>query len=384
MTITKRKKKNGTYSYRIKVSLGYDHNGKQIIKSTTYVPSKELTAKQAEREAYKYGIIFEEKCERDKTFTNKVRFRTLADEWLNLMDTTKKLKPSTLTRFKGLRDRTYQALGDIFVQDISYKIIQDFIVSLADDNVNLITGKGLSQKTQKHHITFISDVLKYAMKCNLISFNPCKDISTIKTNSKTVEPYSLNEVKTILSRINEKAPTKYKVFFYLLACSGARRAEILGLEFGDINYDTGIVDICRTSNYQTGEGVYTGSPKTESSERLLYFPESVINLVRQLEYEQRRFDSERLFVSKNGKPMHPNTPYTWLQRFCEREKLPFKGLHAFRHFFATQAIYNGINVNEVSAMLGHSQTSTTINIYAHAIEKVNKEAFCSVTKSIQI
>lgn len=382
MTITKRKNKSGSYSYRIKVSLGYDHNGKQIVKSTTYVPPKGMPAKQAEREANKFGIIFEEKCERDRSFTDKIRFRVLADEWITLMEHTKELKPSTLTRLKGLRERTYQFLGDVYVCEISYKMIQDFVISLTNDNVNQRTGKGLSQKTQKHYISFVSDVFRYALKCNLISFNPCKDISTIKTEIKIVQPYTLDEVRDILKRIDEKAPIKYKVFFNLLPYTGARRGEILGLEFGDIDFNTGVVDICRTSNYQPNEGIYTSSTKTIASERCLYFPPELLDMIKTLKYVQRTFKTDRLFISSKGKPMHPNTPYTWLQRFCERERLPFKGLHAFRHFFATQAFYNGVNIKDVSAMLGHAQTSTTMDIYAHAIEKVNKNAFKSVADAI--
>ena len=72
--------------------------------------------------------------------------------------------------------------------------------------------------------------------------------------------------------------------------------------------------------------------------------------------------------------MHPNTPYTWLQRFCEAEGLQFKGLHSFRHSMATQAITNGVDIKTVSAILGHSQTSTTLNIYTHAVQQTNVKA----------
>lgn len=72
--------------------------------------------------------------------------------------------------------------------------------------------------------------------------------------------------------------------------------------------------------------------------------------------------------------MHPNTPYTFLQRLCETEGIPFKGIHSFRHFVATQAINSGIDIKSVSAMLGHSKTSTTLNIYTHAIENSNSTA----------
>ena len=61
----------------------------------------------------------------------------------------------------------------------------------------------------------------------------------------------------------------------------------------------------------------------------------------------------------------------------------YKGLHSFRHLVATQAITDGIDVKTVSAILGHSQTSTTLNIYAHAVQQTNKEALTSIANLLE-
>lgn len=391
MTITKRKNKNGDYSFRIKVSLGYDSNGKQIVKSMTYSPEKGTPFKQAEREAYKQGIIFEEKCEREQNSRRRVKFRVLAEEWFELMELTKKIKTSTLVSMKSLKERTYQALGDFYVDDISYKLIQDFILELSKPGANSRTGNGLSQKTQKQYVTFISDVLRYALKCDLIPYNPCKDISTVKTVKRYIEPYSIDEAKEILRTIDEKAPLSHKLFFYILSFSGVRRGEALGLEFKDVDMETGTVYIRRTSNYRNGVGIYTDTPKTESSKRTLYFQPFLIEMIKELQAENKRkkqlygknwHETDRLFIMDDGNPIHPNSPYTWLERFCKREGLSFRGLQSFRHFVATQAYASGTNLKEISSMLGHSQTSTTLNIYTHALEKVNKTAFNAVANAI--
>lgn len=88
--------------------------------------------------------------------------------------------------------------------------------------------------------------------------------------------------------------------------------------------------------------------------------------------------SDRVFVGEFGLPIHPNTPYTWLKRYCKRNNLPFKGIHSFRHTFATQAIVNGVDVSTVSNILGHSQTSTTLNIYTHSVQAVNDKAMKNI------
>lgn len=382
-TITPRKSKDGKTSFLIRVSMGYDSSNKQIVRTMTYKPASGMTSKQAEKEAQKQALKFEDKCRAADLCGDRIRFRCLADEWISLVETTKELKPSTIVRIKTLKERTYDAIGDVYVDKLTYRQIQGFILSLSKDGVNQKTGKGLSQKSQKQYLTFISDVLKYGKKCRFISENPCIGISTVKSVQEEKDIYSIDELRALLNAIERKASTNYKVFFYLLAYCGLRRGEALGIEYRDIDFQTGLLSISRTSNYQKENGVYTDSPKTKSSYRQLILQPKLLSLIRELETEQNEqamicgdqwHDTGRLFVTWCGKPMHPNTPYTWLQRFCEAEGLQFKGLHSFRHSMATQAITNGVDIKTVSAILGHSQTSTTLNIYTHAVQQTNVKA----------
>lgn len=382
-TIQKRKNKSGELSFLIRVSLGYDNQNRQLIKSMTYKPEKELTERQAIKEANRQAVLFEDKCQVYSLSNRRVKFQTLAEEWLLLVEQTQEMKPATIVRLKGMQERTYEAIGNIYIDKLTYRQIQSFILSLAKDGVNQRTGKGLSQKTQKHYLTFISDVMRYALKCGLTSSNPCRDITTVKTEVKEKDIYSLEEMKCLLSRINNKASTDYQVFFNLLAYCGLRRGEALGIEYKDIDFDTGMLSIVRTSNYNRDKGVYTSTPKTKSSIRYLYLQPHILQLIEQLKEEQKIqaekigdlwVENDRLFVTWCGKPMHPNTPYTWLERFCKCEEIPFKGLHSFRHTVATQTITNGVDIKTVSSFLGHSQTSTTLNIYAHAVQKSSVKA----------
>ncbi|MBR2040105.1 MAG: tyrosine-type recombinase/integrase [Clostridia bacterium] len=72
--------------------------------------------------------------------------------------------------------------------------------------------------------------------------------------------------------------------------------------------------------------------------------------------------------------MHPNTPYTYLQKLLKKYNLPKVSLHSFRHTNATIMINSGTDIRTVSGRLGHSQTSTTLNIYAHLIQKADRAA----------
>ena len=264
-------------TYRIRVSAGYDDNFTQIMKSMTYKPKPGMSQRQIKAEVNRQAVLFEEQVRQEQAEKKKrielgleddfslsakrVKFKPLAEEWIELMETTHEMKPATIIRIKTMRERTYNAIGEVYVDVLNYRHIQKFITSLAQDGVNQHTGGGLSQKTQKHYVTFISDVLSYARTCGLITDNPCVKVKTVKTGDKEKEIYSLDELKTLLNLINEKADLQHRVMFNLLAYCGMRRGELMGVEFKDIDFENNTLEIVRTSNYQNGStGIYTSTP----------------------------------------------------------------------------------------------------------------------------
>ena len=398
---TKRISRTGEISYLLRVNLGFA-NGEQIIKAKTWKPDRKMTPKQMESEVVRQLVLFEEQAKQEyqeqlkheaelqQQRTNKaeydkqhITFKDLADKWLALQISCNELKPSSITKLKGCRERTYNAIGDILVSQLDFLTIQDFISSLAKKGVNRKTGKGLGLKSQKSYLNFISDVMKFAKKCKLVTDIPCSGITFTQSDTKEKKVYSLNEAKQLLQAINEKAPTQYKLLYTLLAYCGMRKGEALGLEYKDIDFDKSILSINRTSNYHEGYGVYTDTPKTKNSYRSLFIQPKLLNMIQQLRAEQKEqaikcgdqwVDSDRLFINWQGKPLHPNIPYKWLKRFCESENIPFKALHGFRHFTATQALANGVDVKRVSDMLGHANPTITLNTYIHAVQQANEDA----------
>ena len=85
-------------------------------------------------------------------------------------------------------------------------------------------------------------------------------------------------------------------------------------------------------------------------------------------------ESDRLFTSWNGKPIHPDTVTDWFSKFIKRSGLPYVTLHSLRHTNATLMIAEGTDVCTVSRRLGHANTATTLNIYAHALKSKDREA----------
>ena len=83
---------------------------------------------------------------------------------------------------------------------------------------------------------------------------------------------------------------------------------------------------------------------------------------------------DMLFVKWNGEPMNNQTPYGWLKEFCEKNDMPFYGIHSFRHFAASALISSGLDVVTVSGALGHSTVSTTTSIYCHVFGQAQARA----------
>lgn len=373
--IIKKTNKKGETVFQIRVSCGYDYKGRQRTKSMTYKP-KAKSPKQIEKEVQKQAILFEQQCS-EQPIQQKIKFADLADEWLAFETEKGKLKIGSLEVYKGLRERTYNYLGHMYIENITRKVVQKFIFALAKGADG---KKPLKQKTQKNYLAFVSNAFTYAVKNEYIKESPCRAIEVTETESEERDPYTLDEEVALLKKLDEReVPTHYKVFFMLLIHLGMRKGEALAIEWKDIDLDAKSVFIRRNSQYRNSRtGVFTTLPKTKGSIRCLKLPDEIIGLLPKLKAEQEELkrnvgdnwvEHDRLFTTWNGEPMRPNRPYTWLQKFCEREDLPFKGLHNFRHALVTNLVHERTDIATVSSIVGHSNPNITLGIYTHEIKE---------------
>lgn len=260
---------------------------------------------------------------------------------------------------------------------ITSRQIQVFVNTLSKDGANEQTGKTLAPKTIKHYLSLISDVFSYGVKMGVVSENPCSKVTIPKVGQKEKQIYS---------------PEQVWRFFKLAVYSGYRHGELLGLEWKDVDFDNNVISVHRTSCYTTGKGIYTDTTKTKKSQRSLKFPQEIMDLLRELQIEQAEersklgdywVDTDRLFTKDNGEPQHPNTIYTWLKRFCERNEFPFYGIHQFRHFFASVLVNEGVDIVSVSGALGHSTVATASGIYCHLLENARVRVSDVITNALE-
>ena len=374
------KKRNG--SYLIRCSAGYNLEGKQIRKSMTWTPDKKMTPTQ-ERKALEDVIYeFEKKVKQGIILDGNIRFADYAQNWIDKAEKHNRLAPKTILHYKNLLSRINQEIGNIRLNKLRSHHLNDLYDKLTADGLNARGGK-LSPKTIREHHVAISSILSSAVKDDIIFDNPAKRADAPKLQYKE-QPY-LDEIEAVrVIELLADEEMKYRTAIIMLIYSGIRRGELCGLKWDDIDFDNHIIHIRRITQYLPGIGIIEKEPKTPKSIRPIKLaPEAFALLEEHKEWQegQREYlgtawiDNNYVFTQWNGKAIHPDTLTTFFSKFAKKHKLPAgTKLHSLRHTNATLLIASGVPHRTVSNRLGHAQTSTTTNIYAHAIRSADEMA----------
>lgn len=110
------------------------------------------------------------------------------------------------------------------------------------------------------------------------------------------------------------------------------------------------------------------------------FLEKLEQAVYRLALEDKWQNNNLVFPNDFGAIMHQSISRRWLQEFCRKNDLPVVTVHGLRHANASLLISSGADVKTVSSTLGHSQTSTTLDIYAHSFATKQAEASQAVAE----
>jgi integrase len=191
------------------------------------------------------------------------------------------------------------------------------------------TGEKLSQKTILHHYRLISVILQQATRERIIKHNPAsKDYMRIpKVNKKEIQCLQIQDVEKLLIALigeDKKMVTAVK----LLLFNGIRRGELCGLEWQDIDFEKKTLTISRSSLYTAAKGIYTKEPKTKSSIRTFSVSDSVLAIFYDyLSWYKKEYgyccdeslSNKRLFITKNKKPIHPDTITDWTSKLYKKK-----------------------------------------------------------------
>lgn len=378
--------KRGKNSYRLTVSEGFDLNGNPMIHRKTVHGTK----KDAQVELAKFvtevqnGLVVDGKS---------LRFSEFTEIWKRDYG-SKELAPSTYKRYcRMLETRLLPYFGHFYINKIRPTDIMKFY-DLLEKDTQLVRKKGnngsktkkpLSGKTILEHHRLLRAMLHKAVYWQLIVSNPAERVQAPKARKPKRKSYDDEQTKILLENLEQLSieDTKYKVAIILTVFTGVRLGELMGLEWQDIDFKNGIISINRSSQYLSDMGVFTKTPKTESSIRDIAIPEFIISLLEEykLWYEEQKSiydelwaNSDRLFVQSDGKPMHPSTISKWFVKYVAQIGLPVINFHGLRHTNASLLVAQNIDIAIISARLGHAQISTTLNFYVHPLLSHNRKA----------
>lgn len=385
-------------SYRITVYGGYGVDGKQKRYRETWTPPEGAGKREIEKALNKKISEFEDRIKGNRPIISATtKFQIVANEWLGHLEEIGKVKARTLQRYKSYAARTYESIGHMQMKKIGADDVQRFISSLSKAGVkqlkkNETTPSGLSPKTVRGYLGFVSGVFTYAISRGMPVVNPCVDRAIELPTLKEPEHkyYTKDEVIQLVKLLKDE-PMQYRVFFNLAVMTGMRRAELLGLEWHDINFSNGIIRIERTSLYNKEKGIFTDTPKTKGSRRTVNIDSTLVKLLEGYKAEQDKLrqdlgelweNNDRLFTQWNGSPMHPNTPATWFAKFCKRTGMRYINVHGLRHTNASLRINDGADIATISASLGHSNITTTLNVYTHEYEEIKAKSAANLGNMI--
>ena len=388
---TTRKRGN---SYQIRVSCGYDTSGNQVIQTRTWTPDSRLTPKQVEKELERQKVLFEEHC-KNGFISSVMKFQDFAEQWFKEYAEIK-LKASTIRYYQWTSKRVYKEIGHLRMDKITTRTIQKFVSKLSNEkrlNAKPEEATTLSPKTIKLYVSFISTVFDYAIRMQMVSSNPCSNVVLPTMKQKERQVYTMEEVQLMLDLFEEEREKnqQYVMFFTLAIFTGLRRGELLGLEWKDFDWENNLMHVERNSLWTKEKGMYTDTPKTKGSVRVLKLPAELMATLKryrewQTGYKQSLGDqwieNDRLFTKWDGSPMHNRSPYKFLEAFCKRHNMRFCNVHSIRHFHASVMILNGIDVKTVQSCLGHNDATTTLSIYAHTFQEAQARAMTSVADCI--
>ena len=377
--------------YEIRVSMGYDVNGKRIVQSKIWIPPKNMTEKQLQKELERQKILYEEEVKLGNCPTSNIKFKAYSDMWLE-DHKPPILAYKTYNRYCDYLKRINQAIGHIKLQDLQPLHLNKFYKNLAEDGVskkakkdkngNILPERKLSPKTILEHHRVISTLLSTAVKWNIVRENVARRADPPKVPPRDIEFLDEKEVQALLNALQNE-PINYRTMITLLIFTGMRRGELFGLEWKDIDFENKYLKIERTSQYIGNGKLITKLPKTRSGCRGMQISQSLIaelrkyrawQTQRRLELGSEWIDNDRLFTQWNGALMYPDTLTKWFSKFLERNNFRKVTLHSLRHTNATIMIAEGTDIRTVSNRLGHAQTSTTLNIYTHALKSKDEQA----------
>ena len=314
----------------------------------------------------------------------KVRADMPFGEWMTFWYETcckPAVRPNTRTGYENnIRLYIRPRLGNVPLNKLTANDLQRFINWMRQDGRSEYResrGDGLSANTIRHCYGLCRRALEKAVAEKLISQNPAKECKLPSARRMEMRLLNREELQKLL--IQARAEGYYEVFLLELT-TGLRVGELMALQWDDLNLNTGELRIERQV-YQIKGELLIQPPKNKASIRTVILPPAVVAALRM--YKQA-VSSRWIFPSpkKEDAPIAPSVVSHRLAKILKHAGCKKVRFHDLRHVFATNALEHGMDVKTLSTIIGHVSSATTLNVYAHVTDDMQKQAAAKIDRGI--
>lgn len=362
--------------YYVYMDYGKDKNGKRIRKQPTFKTKSE--AKKALKN-----------FEADKTKGKLIApdIRTL-EEWLNYWyDAISKNnnEESTNYGYKNIINKhLVPSLGKIKLQKLTPKDIQDYY----NEKMNNPEHPLSSNTVKKHHV-LLKTALSLAVTQDVLNSNPVDKVIPPKFVRPNRKFYDIETMKKLFNAVKG---TRLECAVWIAGFTGIRRSELCGIKWDKIDFDSKIINIDYTRVNVGAVIIEKDRTKNDTSTRKISMNDelvAVLNMEKTKQEENRKslgkhyIESDYVIVMEDGKPFRPNYLSELFTKFITDNGLPELTLHGLRHTVASVANQAGVNLYNISKILGHSNTSTTSKIYTHLFDEAQAESMDAIANLLK-
>lgn len=311
---------------------------------------------------------------------SNMRLDEFLDEWL--VGQEARLRPSSHHSYVMAGKRLKRHLGKYKIQALTPLQIEKFYAELLDHGQR--NGKGLSPKTVKNTHVVLRKALADAERLGLVHRNAAAAARGPSVTRPEMTTWSSDQLKAFSTVAQE---SRMRNAFTILASTGMRRGEALGLRWVDVDFDSSQLAIVQTVSTVDSK-VVVGQPKTSGSRRTVYVHDATIKALRQqrqLQAEERlaagpawETDNDLVFRNVTGGPVNPDWFSRHFDKLVEQADVPRIRLHDLRHTNATLSLKAGVHPKVVSERLGHSSIAITLDLYSHVTPGISREAAATV------
>lgn len=360
-----KKAKNGTYYFR--ANLGYNPvTGKQIQKYRSG-----FTTKKEAKEEYSKLILSSSSTEASEK-QDEVYFKQFIEE-IYLPWYKTQVKESTYRN----RETTIKKHFAFF-----YKLATSKVQAIHVQNWQLKMAKQYSPNYVRIVQGNLALAFDRAVILGLIDKNPARMIGNLKSKKPSVDFWTLEEFQRVISLLYKGDYYEHYLFisFWLLFMTGMRIGEASALQWDDIDFETGIVNIDKTLYYQRQSQYEFVDPKTKASIRKIVIDEDTIKELKAWKDVQKQVLKNCGFIlSYSGIPTSKHTLPRAMEKLANLAGVHRIKVHALRHSHASLLISMGENPLIIKDRLGHEDIQTTLGTYGHLYPNSNFEVAHKLT-----